>query len=161
MNDSWDELKKEFQKSFFGLCVQEPWENEIRAYIGNNRHVFYVLLNERECCQLEFRIEYGNHHQSLIDSVAIRFPRREYEYRTYYTDSIWKQRQKTLTIDELKKDLTRLREIVEMEIKDQALNQADNTWPVKICSCVTAKDLLCSRDKILGLETKEVKDERF
>ena len=35
MNDSWDELKKEFQKYFFGLCVQEPWENEIRAYLNS------------------------------------------------------------------------------------------------------------------------------
>ena len=143
MNDSWDELKKEFQKSFSGLIVQEPRENEIRAYIGDNRHVFYVLLNEREYCQLEFRIEYGNHHQSLIDSVASRFPLREYDYRTHYTDSIWRQRQKTLIVDELKNDLTRLREIVEMGIKNPILNQPGNTWPVKICSCVTAKDLLC------------------
>ena len=121
--------------------VPEPNQNvEIRRYPTSDKNIFYVLVNENECCRLEFRIQYGNRYQDMIQKLKPKFPLRDFEYRTYYTNSIWIQRQRITKADELEKDLKKMTDIIIKENLKPDTGQQDAP-PVRIC-VMTAEELL-------------------
>ena len=113
---------------------------EIRRYLTSDKNIFYVLVNENECCRLEFRIQYGNRYQDMIQKLKPKFPLRDFEYRTYYTNSIWIQRQRITKADELEKDLKKMTDIIIKENLKPDTGQQDAP-PVRIC-VMTAEELL-------------------
>ena len=112
---------------------------EIRRYLTSDKNIFYVLVNENECCRLEFRIQYGNRYQDMIQKLKPAFPLRDFEYRTYYTNSIWIQRQRITKADELEKDLKKMTIIIDENLKPDTGQQ--DAPPVRIC-VMTAEELL-------------------
>ena len=112
---------------------------EIRRYLTSDKNIFYVLVNENECCRLEFRIQYGNRYQDMIQKLKPAFPLRDFEYRTYYTNSIWIQRQRITKADELEKDLKKMTIIIKANLNPDTGQQ--DAPPVRIC-VMTAEELL-------------------
>ena len=112
---------------------------EIRRYPTSDKNIFYVLVNENECCRLEFRIQYGNRYQDMIQKLKPAFLLRDFEYRTYYTNSIWIQRQRITKADELEKDLKKMTIIINENLKPDTGQQ--DAPPVRIC-VMTAEELL-------------------
>lgn len=134
---SWENLTNKFKELFPEEKTMS--DSEERECIADD--IFYVLKNEKSCGALEFRINYKNRHQILVDN----FSAREYEYRTYYTDSIWTQRQRIMTAKELQKDLEKMQKIVKNILSQLQSGETEaqvKNMPVKICSGVSADDLL-------------------
>lgn len=145
----WEELKEKFREISKNDVpelnqnddVPELNQNvEIRRYLTSDKNIFYVLVNENECCRLEFRIQYGNRYQDMIQKLKPKFPLRDFEYRTYYTNSIWIQRQRITKADELEKDLKKMTDIIIKENLKPDTGQQDAP-PVRIC-VMTAEELL-------------------
>lgn len=145
----WEELKEKFREISKNNVpklnqnddVPELNQNvEIRRYLTSDKNIFYVLVNENECCRLEFRIQYGNRYQDMIQKLKPKFPLRDFEYRTYYTNSIWIQRQRITKADELEKDLKKMTDIIIKENLKPDTGQQDAP-PVRIC-VMTAEELL-------------------
>ena len=124
---------------------------EIRRYLTSDKNIFYVLVNENECCRLEFRIQYGNRYQDMIQKLKPKFPLRDFEYRTYYTNSIWIQRQRITKADELEKDLKKMTDIIIKENLKPDTGQQDAP-PVRIC-VMTAEELLKKTIQIPGAKS--------
>ena len=142
-SDLWEKLKKKFREISKDEKDDVPESNhnvEIRRYPTSDKNIFYVLQKENDqCFQLKFKIELGNHHQDIIDALKDKFPVRDFEYRIYYTDSIWLQRQKITNEDELEKDLEKMTGIIKANLKPDTGQQ--DAPPVRICD-MTAEDLL-------------------
>ena len=114
---------------------------EIRRYLTSDKNIFYVLVNENECCRLEFRIQYGNRYQDMIQKLKPKFLLRDFEYRTYYTNSIWIQRQRITKADELEKDLKKMTDIINIKENLKPDTGQQDAPPVRIC-VMTAEELL-------------------
>lgn len=136
---SWEQLKEKFIETLKLNFSESNQNDEVRQYPTNDKHIFYVLLKENEYCRLEFRIEFGNSHKDIINTLKDRFPVRDFHYGTFYTDSIWTQRQKITTIDDLEKDLKKMTDIIKANLKPDTGQQ--DAPPVRICD-MTAEDLL-------------------
>ena len=76
----------------------------------------------------------------MIQKLKPKFPLRDFEYRTYYTNSIWIQRQRITKADELEKDLKKMTDIIIKENLKPDTGQQDAP-PVRIC-VMTAEELL-------------------
>ena len=144
----WEELKEKFREISKNNVpklnqnddVPELNQNvEIRRDLTSDKNIFYVLVNENECCRLEFRIQYGNRYQDMIQKLKPAFLLRDFEYRTYYTNSIWIQRQRITKADELEKDLKKMTIIINENLKPDTGQQ--DAPPVRIC-VMTAEELL-------------------
>ena len=146
----WEELKEKFREISKNNVpelnqnddVPELNQNvEIRRYLTSDKNIFYVLVNENECCRLEFRIQYGNRYQDMIQKLKPKFPLRDFEYRTYYTNSIWIQRQRITKADELEKDLKKMTDIINIKENLKPDTGQQDAPPVRIC-VMTAEELL-------------------
>ena len=116
--DLWEELKNKFREILEGDDLELNPNNEVRKFPTTDKAIFYVLQRENdECFQLRFKIESGNSHQDIIEKLKPKFPVRDFQYSTYYTDSIWIQRQKITNGDELEKDLEKMTSIIKANLK--------------------------------------------
>lgn len=137
--DLWEELKNKFREILEGDDLELNPNNEVRKFPTTDKAIFYVLQRENdECFQLRFKIESGNSHQDIIEKLKPKFPVRDFQYSTYYTDSIWTQRQKITNGGELQKDLERMKSIVHENLQHE---NSLNAPPVRVCS-MTAEELL-------------------
>lgn len=142
MSYQWDKLKKLFTEFFEGKNILTPSLKEIRHCINGDEHVFFLLEDEGgQCCRLEFVVEYSNHRRDIADAVAAKTSIREFHTYTKYTDLHWEWRQRITTSEELPIDLNKISDVImpALSIKP-AVQPVDS--PVKICSEVTAEELL-------------------
>ena len=142
MSYQWDKLKKLFTEFFEGKNILTPSLKEIRHCINGDEHVFFLLEDEGgQCCRLEFVVEYSNHRRDIADAVATKTSIREFHTYTKYTDLHWEWRQRITISEELPIDLNKMSDVFmpALSIKP-AVQPVDS--PVKICSEVTAEELL-------------------
>lgn len=142
MSYQWDELQKLFAEFFGEKNISTPTPTQIRHCINGDNHVFLLLEDEGgQCCRLEFVIEYSNHRRDIVDSVAAKTSIREFHTYTHYTDQHWEWRQRITTTEELSEDLKKISDVITPALrKKSAVHPAG--YPVKICSNVTAAELL-------------------
>lgn len=147
MNYDWDNLKREFNdfnrfSSGYGYIIQESENgNSIRARLEKDEHVFFLLENENQCCRLEFVIQYGNHRSSIVNAIKEIIPIRDFHYHIHYTDSHWIYRRRIIDANELIEDLEKSFAIIHPSLDNRNLDPPIAA-PVKICSNVTAAELL-------------------
>ena len=147
MNYDWDNLKREFNdfnrfSSGYGYIIQESENgNSIRARLEKDEHVFFLLENENQCCRLEFVIQYGNHRSSIVNAIKEIISIRDFHYHIHYTDSHWIYRRRIIAANELVEDLEKSFAIIQKSLDKRNLDPPIDA-PVKICSNVTAAELL-------------------
>lgn len=147
MNYDWDNLKREFNDfnrfSFGdGYIIQESENgNSIRACLKKDEQIFFLLENENQCCRLEFVIQYGNHRSSIVNAIKEIIPIRDFHYHIHYTDSHWIYRRRIIDANELIEDLEKSFAIIHSSLDNRNLDPPIDA-PVKICSNVTAAELL-------------------
>lgn len=142
MSYLWNELKKIFSEFFKEKHISTPSLTQIRHCINGDNHVFLLLEDEGgQCCRLEFVIEYSNHRRDIVDSVAAKTSIREFHTYSHYTDYHWVWRQRITAIDELRNDLKKMYDTIAPAMIGKPTVSFDD-FPVKICSEITAKELL-------------------
>ena len=142
MSYLWNEFKKIFAEFFKEKHISTPSLTQIRHCINGDNHVFLLLEDEGgQCCRLEFVIEYSNHRRDIVDSVAAKTSIREFHTYSHYTDYHWVWRQRITAIDELRNDLKKIYDTIAPAMIGKPTVSFDD-FPVKICSEITAKELL-------------------
>lgn len=142
MSYLWNEFKKIFAEFFKEKHISTPSLTQIRHCINGDNHVFLLLEDEGgQCCRLEFVIEYSNHRRDIVDSVVAKTSIREFHTYSHYTDYHWVWRQRITAIDELRNDLKKMYDTIAPAMIGKPTVSFDD-FPVKICSEITAKELL-------------------
>lgn len=142
MSYQWNELKKIFAEFFEEKNISTPSLTQIRHCFNGDNHIFLFLEDEGgQCCRLEFIVEYSNHRRDIVDSVVNETSIREFHTYRHYTDYHWVWRQRITTLDELRNDLKKMYETIAPALSRKSTVSFDN-FPVKICSEITAKELL-------------------
>lgn len=125
MNPSWDELIEAFKKQFPDLAQNvKCWSGSGWCAIHNtpkyNDNVHYEIIKRGSDVYLEFHVEtYANNRDELVKKLKPEFPLRHYNHFSHYSSCYWQTRTPICTVEDLIKDVARMREIVDTLIESK------------------------------------------
>ena len=142
MNLELDDIQKSFKELFQGSDFKQN-DHTIQAWPQNG--VMYELIKrgtDTPWYEVRFWLQRRSWNDPLVTKLRKKFSIRDYNFSTYYKNVLWTQRKVVLTVEELKNDIESIQNLLK-EIPDLMQNNSSpEELPVKICSNVTAAELL-------------------
>ena len=142
MNLELDDIQKSFKELFQGSDFKQN-DHTIQAW--PQKGVMYELIKrgtDTPWYEVRFWLQGRSWNDPLVTKLRKKFSIRDYDFSTYYKNVLWTQRKVVLTVEDLKNDIESILNLLK-EIPDLMQNNSSpEELPVKICSNVTAAELL-------------------
>lgn len=142
MNLELDDIQKRFKELFQGSDFKQDVRT-IQAWLKDG--VMYELIRQgtdTPWYELRFWLQKRSWNDPLVTELRKKFPIRDYNFSTYYKNVLWSQRKAILTVEELKNDIESIRNLLKENPNLTQNNSSSEELPVKICSNITAAELL-------------------
>ena len=142
MNLELDDIQKSFKELFQGSDFKQN-DHTIQAW--PQKGVMYELIKrgtDTPWYEVRFWLQGRSWNDPLVTKLRKKFSIRDYDFSTYDKNVLWTQRKVVLTVEDLKNDIESILNLLK-EIPDLMQNNSSpEELPVKICSNVTAAELL-------------------